>query len=124
MYNFWELANLPVLSSKRRVLQVSSFDRQYENADWGQYLYEEGDSRVLFDEPGCGCIKSIWMAVTSDETFLDFYFGGESTPRYSCTTRSLFNGGIPELAGPACTFEERGCLLYTSIITAHHPLQE
>ncbi len=108
MYDFWELANLPVLSPKRRVLQVSSFDRQYENADWGQYLYEEGDSRVLFDEPGCGCIKSIWMAVTSDETFLDFYFGGESTPRYSCTTRSLFNGGIPELAGPACTFEERG----------------
>ena len=108
MYNYFDLSNLPVLDNKRRVLQVSSFDRKYENADWGQYLYENDGQYVLFDETGAGCIKSIWMAVTSDDTILKFYFDGSSEPRWQTTTKGFFNGGIPELTGIGNSFEERG----------------
>ena len=108
MYEYFDLANLPVLDPHRRMLQVSSFDRQYENADWGQYLYEEDGAYILFDERGRGCIKSIWMAVTSDETALEFYFDGETSPRWTTTARALFCGGIKELSGVGCSFEERG----------------
>lgn len=108
MYNYYDLKNLPILDSKRRVLQTSSFDRAYENADWGQYLYEENGQYVLFDEVGEGCIKSIWMAVTNEATALKFYFDGSDTPRWETTTKGLFNGGIPELDGVGNSFEIRG----------------
>lgn len=108
MYEYFNLENLPVLEPRRRVLQVSSFDRQYENSDWGQYLYEEDGAYILFDEIGCGCIKSIWMAVTSDDTVLDFYFDGETSPRMSTTSKGLFCGGVRELTGVGCSFEIRG----------------
>ncbi len=108
MYEYYDLDNLPVLKSGVRSLQTSSYDRKYENADFGQYLYEEGDEYVLFDERGAGCIKSIWMAVTSDETLLHFYFDGEETARWNTTSKKLFNNDIPELSGLGNTFELRG----------------
>ena len=68
MYEFFDLKNLPVLTKNRRTLQVSSYDRRYENQDWGNYLYDiDETTSVIFDDPGCGCIKSIWMAVPSKE---------------------------------------------------------
>ncbi len=108
MYEYYDLSYLPVLRDGRRCLQASSYDRKYENADFGQYLYEDGDEYVLFDERGAGCIKSIWMAVTSDETFLHFYFDGEDTARWNTTSKKLFNDDIPELSGLGNTFELRG----------------
>ena len=108
MYEYYDLSYLPVLRDGRRCLEASSYDRKYENADFGQYLYEEGDEYVLFDERGAGCIKSIWMAVTSDETLLHFYFDGEKTARWNTTSKKLFNDDIPELSGLGNTFELRG----------------
>ena len=109
MYKYFDLNNLPILSKGRRTLQVSSYDKQYENKDWGNYLYDIGeDTSVIFDDPGCGCIKSIWMAVPSKEAFLDFYFGGETSPRYTTSLFGLFNGECAELTGIGNTFEERG----------------
>jgi len=109
MYEYFDLNNLPIISSKRKSLQVSSYDRQFENKDWGNYLYDVSeDTSVIFDDPGCGCIKSIWMAVPSKEAFLDFYFGGEDTPRYTTSLFGLFNGECAELSGIGNTFEERG----------------
>lgn len=108
MYEYYDLENAPVLNAKRRCLQASSYDRKYENADFGQYLYTENGEYVLFDERGAGCIKSIWMAVTSDETLLHFYFDGEKTARWNTTSKALFNEDIKELTGVGCTFELRG----------------
>lgn len=108
MYEYYNLEKLPDISARRRCLQTSSYDKKYENADFGNYLYEEDGEYVLFDEVGCGCIKSIWMAVTSDETVLNFYFDGADAPRWTATTKGLFNGVIPELRGFGNTFLERG----------------
>ncbi len=108
MYKYYDLENLPVLDHNRRSLQASSFDREYENADWAQYLYEENDTYIMFDEVGTGCVKSIWMAVTSQNTKMEFYFDGEDTPRWTTTTMDLFNGDIPELTGVGNSFELRG----------------
>ena len=84
MYKYFDLSNLPILSRGRKTLQVSSYDRQYENKDWGNYLYDIAENTsVIFDDPGCGCIKSIWMAVPSPDAIMEFYFGGEDTPRYT-----------------------------------------
>jgi len=109
MYKYFDLKNLPVLSRNRKTLQVSSYDRRYENQDWGNYLYDiDENTSVIFDDPGCGCIKSIWMAVPSKEAFLEFYFGGEEKPTYTVSLFGLFNGECPELSGIGNTFEERG----------------
>ncbi len=109
MYKYFDLNNLPCLSRNRRSLQVSSYDRRYENKDWGNYLYDiDETTSVIFDDPGCGCIKSIWMAVPSKEAFMDFYFNGEDTPRYTSSLFGFFNGECKELCGIGNTFEERG----------------
>ncbi|MBR4933230.1 MAG: DUF2961 domain-containing protein, partial [Clostridia bacterium] len=109
MYKYFDLANLPILSRNRKALQVSSYDREYENKDWGNYLYDiDETTSVIFDDPGCGCIKSIWMAVPSKEAFMDFYFDGEDTPRYTSSLFGFFNGECKELTGIGNTFEERG----------------
>ena len=109
MYKYFNLENLPVLSKNRKTLQVSSYDRRYENKDWGNYLYDiDENTSVIFDDPGCGCIKSIWMAVPSKEAIMEFYFGNENTPRYKTSLFGLFNGECVELTGIGNTFEERG----------------
>lgn len=109
MYKYFDLNNLPVLSRGRRTLQVSSYDRKYENKDWGNYLYDiEEDVSVIFDDPGCGCIKSIWMAEVYPTAIMEFYYSGEETPRYTTSLLGFFNGECPELSGIGNTYEERG----------------
>ncbi len=109
MTNYYSLENLPLLSSDRRVKQVSSFDRKEQNGDFGQFLYTEsnGDA-VLFDEKNAGCIKSMWFAVTSDEAELSFYFDGESTPRYTVPLKTFIKNGVGDIKGCGVTYEERG----------------
>ena len=66
MNDYFTLSRLPVLSSERQTLQVSSFDRKAENADFDQFLYQDKDgSMVMFDDKGKGCVKSIWTAAIS-----------------------------------------------------------
>ena len=109
MRDYFALRKLPGIDSDRQTMQVASFDRKEENGDFDQYLYKDADgSMVLFDEKGRGCIKSIWAAVTTDESILKFYFDGDNTPRYTCPLTSFFNGGIKEISGSANTFEDRG----------------
>lgn len=109
MTDYYSLENLPKLSSKRRVKQVSSFDRKEQNGDFGQFLYTESDgTAVLFDEIGYGCIKSMWFAVTSDEAELSFYFDGETIPRYKTPLKAFIKNGVGEITGCGVTYEERG----------------
>lgn len=109
MVRHYELSELPIIRRDRRVFEVSSFDRKEENGDFGQFLYEDKDgSKVLFDEVGKGCIKSIWAAVTTDEAVLKFYFNGETEPRYVTGLTGFFVGELHEFVSTANTFLERG----------------
>lgn len=109
MTDYYNLKNLPIITDNRQVMQVSSFDRKEENADFEHFLYQDKDgSQVLFDETVPGCIKSIWAAVTKEDCIIRFYFDGEKEPRYTCSSMGFFNGEIPELTGNANTFLLRG----------------
>ena len=109
MRDYYKLSELPYLETHRRTMQTSSFDRNAENADFNQFLYQDADgSMVLFDEHGKGCIKSIWVANASEETTVSFYFDGSDTPRYTTTMFGFFNNAVPELSGAGNTYEERG----------------
>ena len=108
MKDYFNLAQLPVLSSERQSLQVSSFDRKYDNADFGQFLYEKDGSQVMFDDKGRGCIKSIWSAVVTEESMLSFYFDGSDEPQFTVSLKGLFTGEIGFLSGLGNSLEERG----------------
>ncbi len=109
MRDYFDLSHLPILDTHRQVLQVSSFDRKEENADWEHFLYEDKDgSMVLLDEAGKGCVKSIWAAVTNNDCILSFYFDGEETPRFKSPLRAFFNEPLEQFDGPANGFPERG----------------
>ena len=109
MRDYFNLSNLPILDTDRQVLQVSSFDRKEENADWEHFLYEDKDgSMVLLDEAGAGCVKSIWAAVTNNDCILSFYFDGEEKPRYEAPLRAFFAEPLEQFDGPANGFPERG----------------
>ena len=109
MIDYYDIYNFPRLDSDRVTLQTSSFDRKYENGDFDQFLYrEDSGETVLFDDKGDGVITSIWTAVATDDTEIAFYFGGESVPTAKCTLKELFLGVLPQISGPANTYEERG----------------
>ncbi len=109
MNDYFTLSRLPVLSSERQTLQVSSFDRKAENADFDQFLYQDKDgSMVMFDDKGKGCVKSIWSAIVTDESLLSFYFDGSDIPRFTVTLKGLFTGEEPLLSGAGVSFERTG----------------
>lgn len=109
MQDYFDLSRLPLLSPSRQTLQVSSFDRKGENADFEQFLYQDADgSMVMFDDKGKGCIKSIWSAIVTDESLLSFYFDGSDVPRFTVTLKGLFTGEEPLLTGAGVSFERTG----------------
>lgn len=109
MRDYFNLTNLPIIDTSRQVLQVSSFDRKEENADWENFLYTESDGTVvLLEEEGKGCVKSIWAAVTNNDCILSFYFDGEDTPRFTSPLKAFFNEPLEQFNGPAIEFPERG----------------
>ena len=113
MLNYFDLKNFPILSDRKRAMQVASFDRKEENGDWGSFLYRDVDgSMVMIDETKPGCIRSFWAAVTRDDTEMKIYLDGEREPRYVCSVRGFFNGEVPELTGVGNTFLKRGQWAY------------
>lgn len=63
--------------------QVSSFDRTGGNDDGfsGQssYIRKEGNTQVIFDADGPGCIYRIWSA-NPDDKKIEFFFDGSDKP--------------------------------------------
>lgn len=109
MKDYFTLSRLPLITPARQTLQVSSFDRKAENADFDNFLYKEADgSVVMFDDRGKGCIKSIWSAIVSDDSLLSFYFDGSDTPRFTVTLKGLFTGEEPSLSGAGVWFDRTG----------------
>lgn len=78
----------------------SSFDRTGGNADL--WFIPAGETVVLGEAAGAGCIKHIWMTTLEDDPNLPFnlrrlilnmYWDGEKTPSVSCPLGDFFGLG-------------------------------
>lgn len=88
---------LPVLRDTRCV-QDSSYDRSGGNGDAGHFLSMDGDTAVLADIRGPGCIYRFWSANATGD--LRIYFDGETTPRIACPMQDLFLGKVAPFVAP------------------------
>jgi hypothetical protein len=88
---------LPLLRDTRCV-QDSSYDRSGGNGDSGHFLRQEGDTAVLADIRGPGCIYRFWSANAAGN--LRIYFDGEATPRIACPMQDLFLGKVTPFVAP------------------------
>ena len=97
------LATLPPSGEKTAL--ASSYDRksQYDAAtdkyiDWGAnddgrgFIREEGDTVVLADIQGAGCIWRVWSAAAGNG-HVKFYLDGSTTPAIDVPFKSLFDPG-------------------------------
>ena len=92
------LARLP---GQFQVLQCSSHNKTGHNGDenWPLYKDERGDD-VIFDAAGPGCIMSIWGTHFDENAILNFYFDGETEPRYRIGEIDYFSGKHPAIPEP------------------------
>lgn len=74
-----------------RTYQASSYDRTGANNDRGNYLYVDGNEKVMLDVKGPGCIYRIWATGLIGGR-LRFYFDGETTPRIDMKPGDFFSG--------------------------------
>ncbi len=99
----YRLDLLPTLRHAVRTAAVTSFDPTEGNDDGfsGKYSFvrREGDTLVLADLKGPGCITRIHTPTPTDDP-LEFYFDGETRPRVSLPFRRLFSGEAPPFVRP------------------------
>src|SRR3990172_2745171 len=117
-----ELCRLRPVTTKR----ISSYDVRGTNADW--WYLEPGESRVLMDVDGPGCITHIWMTQGKvgepflyREVLLKIYWDGEKNPSvcvplgdFFCLGHSLVNSfcSLPFTASTASPYKfGAGCAL-------------
>jgi len=93
---YGSLASLPLLRNCRR-RRASSWDRSGANADF--WVFEPGEVKVLADIRGAGCIKHIWMTMSSKDEFyarkvlLRMYWDGEDSPSVHVPIGDFFGIG-------------------------------
>jgi hypothetical protein len=94
---------LPSFKHSIKVASISSYDRSGGNDDGfsGKYSFvrKEGDSLVLADLKGPGCIYRIHTPSVVSEP-IEFYFDGEAQPRISMPLREMFSGKHPPFISP------------------------
>jgi len=88
---------LPMLRDTKCV-QDSSYDRTAHNGDSGHFLRVQGDTAILADIRGPGCIYRFWSANVGGH--LHIYFDGEKTPRIACPMQDLFLGKVAPFVAP------------------------
>lgn len=112
------LDQLPRLRSSVRVASVSSYDPTGGNDDGfsGRYSFvrKENDGLVLAEMEGPGVIYRIHTPTPTDDP-LEFYFDGESQPRFSGTWRTLFDSSRPPFVAPLVGFGSGGFYSYVPI---------
>lgn len=113
-----DLFRLDLLPTFRKIAgfgAVTSYDRTEGNDDGfsGRYSFvrKEGDSLVLADLKGPGCITRIHTPTPTDE-IIEFYFDGEAKPRLSMPYRQLFTGGPAPFARPISDYAGGGYYSY------------
>jgi hypothetical protein len=92
-----------------QVMQCSSHNKTGHNGDenWPLYKDQHGDD-VIFDAAGPGCIRSIWGTHFDENAVLNFYFDGETEPRYRIGEIDFFKGNHPAFPPPLVSYEHRG----------------
>lgn len=94
------LASLPKLRNNVKSRRWSSFDKTGGNADL--WFIPPGETVVLGETAGAGCIKHIWMTTFEDDPSLPFnlrrlilnmYWDSEKTPSVSCPLGDFFGLG-------------------------------
>ena len=111
--SFRELTDLRQLAvtSPFTTHQFSSYDRTGGNADWGHFLWVEGNRKVLADIKGPGEIVRIWSANPSGE--LDITIDGV---RFAgAPFADFFNGSFEPFAPPLSTTSSGGSISYFPI---------
>ncbi len=111
----YRLDLLPVFKRSIAIGAVTSYDRSGGNDDGfsGKYSFvrKEGDTLVLADLKGPGCIYRIHTPTPTDDP-LDFYFDGETTPRLSITFNKLFSGTVYPFRRPLVDYAGGGATSY------------
>ena len=106
---------LPRLKTGVQTASISSYDRTGGNDDGfsGKYSFvrKEGDGLVIADLKGPGVVYRIWTPTPTDEP-IEFYFDGETTPRFQCKYRQLFDGSKPPFAAPVVGYGSGGFYSY------------
>jgi hypothetical protein len=116
-----ELTRLDHLARFRtsvRIGAVTSYDRTGGNDDGfsGKYSFvrQENDALVLAELTGPGVIYRIWTPTPTDD-LLEFYFDGETHPRFSVPYRQLFDGSRPPFVTPLVGVGSGGFFSYLPI---------
>jgi hypothetical protein len=109
------LDQLPRFKQSVKVASFSSYDRTGGNDDGfsGKYSYlrKEGDALVIAEMKGPGVIYRIWTPTPTDD-MMEFYFDGETTPRFTAKFRELFDGSRPPFVTPIVGFGSGGFYSY------------
>jgi hypothetical protein len=113
-----DTTRLPVLRDDV-CLQVSSYDRTGGNDDGfsGRYSFirQEGDTYVIFEDDGPGCISRIWSSNPGGRR-IEFYFDGENEPRLVFDQWiDMFRNRVEPFLSPISTIGLGGCVSYVPI---------
>jgi hypothetical protein len=127
---------LPYMDRGVRTLQESSHDRTGGNMDGfsGEYsyLYREGDSYVIFDADGPGCVNRIWftglfpineVSVYAPIGNINFYLDGNPEPAQGIDIKTFFKGGNNPFLFPLAGWDNvssGGCYSYVPICFKEH----
>ena len=91
------LRNLAAIRTEATSHRASSYDTSGGNRDW--WTFEPGKARTLLDIKGSGCIRHIWMTISSPEAFylrklvLRMYWDGQEAPSVECPVGDFFGLG-------------------------------
>jgi hypothetical protein len=101
--DLYQIERLPQLRPFVKVGSFSSYDRSGGNDDGfsGKYssIRQEGDALVIAELQGPGVITRIWTPTPNDSP-LEFFFDGETTPRLVMPFRDLFKGDHAPFLAP------------------------
>ncbi len=113
-FNFNDIKNLASIDKSYKSKRVSSYDKSGANVDY--LIMSEGESRIIFDEKGPGCITHIWMTVNSDDPYylrtfvLRMFWENEELPAVECPLGDFFGLGHAELYDISSTLLATGQL--------------
>src|SRR5690242_16594511 len=115
----YDMEELPRYINNSHEWQKSSYDTTGNNDDGfsGKYSFVRKNpdgTLVIFEAKGAGVINRIWTPTPNEDT-LDFYFDGQSEPRYSIKFSDLFSGKVFPFVKPICGNQLGGYFCYLPI---------
>jgi hypothetical protein len=95
------LERLPFLTLDAISRHASSYDRTFNNVDYGNALgTDSAGDWVLMDARGPGCVYRIWFTGFSPRTAIHIYLDDEPTSRIDMPLATFFGGGSAPFTAP------------------------